>query len=452
MSERLDDARTVALQAIIEGTEKLLAEGSPVRRMAVGWRGGDETCDVIGDQILAECGVSAAAEPADLDLFIATQIYAGGGHTAVIGDFVRASDSVRAEVIVTGTVERDIHKGDPPAEIVERLGIGADGLSVCPHEQRAAATRWLIEQIGARRPRRVFLFHHPQDAVAIAGARPSLCGELYLVHHADRQATLGLHQRGTQIVDLSPFTGAFTQRVLGLKPVYAPLIIGDPGEPPPREINPPFTTVSSGSAHKFGEEYAENIARVLETTGGRHIHIGFLKEKRLGNIRAHLEGRGIDAGRFEYIAWVPSLAGALIELGADLCISSAPLGGARTAIESGAAGVPMLAHLPDFSTTFGVNHVMPKSLPVWRTIGELVETLKQIDAAWIIERGRESRRYFETHHHPDQLRSALADLENSMLPEVAELPITELIDLPDAESQLSGDWGFLRSELALFGR
>ncbi len=124
MGERLDDARTVALQAIIEGTEKLLAEGSPVRRMAVGWRGGDETCDVIGDQILAECGVSAAAEPADLDLFIATQIYAGGGHTAVIGDFVRASDSVRAEVIVTGTVERDIHKGDPPAEIVERLGIG----------------------------------------------------------------------------------------------------------------------------------------------------------------------------------------------------------------------------------------------------------------------------------------------------------------------------------------
>ncbi|MGI9242656.1 MAG: hypothetical protein ACR2RV_17805 [Verrucomicrobiales bacterium] len=449
MSKRLDDARSIALQAIVEGAEKLLAEGSPVRRMAVGWHGGDETCDVIGEQILAECDDQAATDPADLDLFIATQIYAGGGHTAVIGDFVRASDSARAEVIVTGTVERDIHGGEPPGEIVGRLGIGADDLSLCPHEDRAMATRWLIELIGRRRPRRVFLFHHPQDAVAIAGTRPSLCGEIYLVHHADRQATLGLHQRGSRIIDISPFTAAFTKRVLGLEPIYAPMIVSDPGEPPARRIRPPFTTVSSGSAHKFGGDYAENIACVLEATGGRHIHIGFLKDKRLGGIREHLEGRGIDRDRFEYIEWVPSLAGALIELEADLCISSAPMGGARTAIEAGAAGVPMLAHLPDFATLFGVNHVMPKSLPVWRSIGELVEILRGIDESWIIAHGQESRRYFEDCHHPRQLRNALANLEDSHSPELPDLPISELVDVAAAGRQLTGDWGFLRNEIAL---
>ena len=449
MSSRLDDARSIALQAIIDGAEKLLAEGSPVRRMAIGWRGGDDTCDVIGDQILAEGGAQPAGEPADLDLYIVTQIYAGGGHTAVIGDFVRASGSSRAEVLLTGTVERDIHSGYPPAEIVARLGIEPKCLRVCPHEERAMATRWLIDQIRARRPRRVFLFHHPQDAVAIAGARPSLCGELSLAHHADRQPTLGLHQRGTRIVDLSPFTGVFTQRVLGLDSVYAPLIISDPGGLRAREIKPPFTTVSSGSAHKFGVEYAENLVRVLETTGGRHIHIGFLKEKRLGKIRAHLEGRGIGSERFEYIEWVPSLASALIELGADLCISSAPVGGARTAIEAGAAGVPMLANLPNYSTLFGVNHVMPKSLPVWRTIDELVEILAGIDSAWIAEQGRIGRRYFEGNHHPEQLRRALAQLDNSPVPEPAELPMSELVDVPQAAGLLVGEWGFLRSELPL---
>ena len=449
MSKRLDEARTIALEAIIEGTEKLLAECSPVWRMSVGWRGGDETCDVIGEQILVEAGEFEVGEPDDLDLFIATQIYAVGGHTAVIGDYVRASESARAAVILTGTVEREIHNGYPPAEIIERLAIGADCLRVCPHEDRAMATRWLMHQIHQLRPRRVFLFHHPQDAVAIAAARPSLCRNLYLVHHADRQATLGLHQRGTRIVDLSPFTGAFTHRVLGLESFYAPLIISDPGEPPARDIKAPFTTVSSGSAHKFGQDYAENIARVLETTGGRHIHIGFLKEKRLGKIRAHLEGRGVSSARFEYIEWVPSLAAALIELGADLCISSAPMGGARTAIEAGAAGVPMLAHLAGFATLFGVNHVMPKSLPVWRTIDELVEILKGIDAAWIVDHGRIGRRYFVDHHHPDQLRRALADLERSSVPIPRELPISELIDLPEAGRLLSGEWGFLRSELAL---
>ena len=43
MSEVLDEARSIALQAMVDGMEKLLADDSPARYLAIGWRGGDET-------------------------------------------------------------------------------------------------------------------------------------------------------------------------------------------------------------------------------------------------------------------------------------------------------------------------------------------------------------------------------------------------------------------------
>ena len=437
-----------ALAAIIAATERLLAEGSPVWRLPIGWREADALCDEIGDRLAGTVAPRKSSSSRDLDLYIATQVYAGGGHTAVIGDFIRGAGAARSEVLLTGTVERDIHPGGrPQEEIIERLGIDDGALAVCPEAGRADSARWLIDQLRARRPSRVFLFHHPQDAVAVAGARASLCGELYLVHHADRQPCLGLFQRGITTVDLSPYTGEFTRRVLGLENTYAPLTIADPGSPPARELTPPFTTASSGAAHKFGNSYAENIARVLETTGGRHVHIGFLKEKRLDKIRAHLVGRGLGPERLEYIRWVPSLAKALIELKVALGIGSSPLGGARTAIESCAAGVPMLSHHPAFSTRFGAGHLVPDTWPLWNSTDQLIALLADVDAAWIADEGRRGREFYESHHHPEQLCKALADLAHSRLPVRADLPLSELLDVSTLSSSLTGEWAFLRSEL-----
>ena len=280
----------------------------------------------------------------------------------------------------------------------------------------------------------------------LRGLGRDLCGELYLVHHADRKPTLGLHQKGNRLIDLSPFTAEFTRRILGRTELYAPMVVRDPGNPPGRESLLPLTTASSGAAHKFGDDYAENIGRLLEVTGGDHVHIGFLKKWRLEAINDELLGRGIPVDRFRYVEWVSSLAGALIDLEVDLCIGSAPMGGARTAIEAAAAGVPLLGFLPEFSTRFGVSHLKPESWPVWKNVDELIVLLERIDPIWLSEQGAIGREFFVRQHHPQVLVEALEHLASQEWRGADEVPLNELFDARTADETLRGEWAFLRNE------
>ena len=124
------------------------------------------------------------------------------------------------------------------------------------------------------------------------------------------------------------------------------------------------------------------------------------------------------------------------------------MGGARTSIEATAAGVPLLSRLPGFSTRFGATHVKPASWPLWRTLGDLVDLLEQIDPDWIAEQGRLGREFYQQHHHPDRLRMALADLDAAILPPKQDLPLAELIDVARVDWSLVGDWSYLRGEFA----
>ncbi len=442
-----------ALRHLVDGFTALLSPSSPVHREAIGWSPADDLCRRIGASLPAS--PPPLPDVGDLDLYVATQLYPGGGHTAVIGDFVQATPSGNTALLLTRTVEGHIHpEPTPPPEVIARTGIPLDRVFACPQPGGVAAVRWIAGEMSRLRPRRVFLFHHPQDAPLIAALQPAVLppAGAYLVHHADRQPSAGLHAPGVQLVDLTPFTAEYSRRILLRPSLYAPLTVRDtcPGPRPPFLRGPGgrLTTLSSGSAHKFGPEYPHVISRVLALTGGRHVHVGHLPRARLDALRETLESQGIGPDRFLYVKWVPSLARAIWDLGADLMIGSMPMGGARTAIEASCSGTPAFHHFPPSTVPFGVRHVTP-DFPLWKDPETLLDLLSRVDRAWLEAAGATARDNFEKHHHPDHLREALENLERGItlpLPKTVDRP-EELCHLDRLEAALVGEWAPFRSEM-----
>ncbi|MGI9239730.1 MAG: hypothetical protein ACR2RV_02955, partial [Verrucomicrobiales bacterium] len=218
----------LALDSLVKAYSGLLEDDSPVRHLPIGWRAADTLCSEIGSHLPSPPAKPGADDWNDVDLYIATQLYAGGGHTAVIGDFVRHSESERSALLLTTTVERDIYpEGKPSGEIITRTGIDPGDVHVCPYQERALSLAWTMEQVREIRPRRVFLFHHPEDAVAVSAVQGSAAVRWFLVHHADRQPTSGLHIPGLELVDLSPFTAAFSRLVAQKPGHFVPLTLAD---------------------------------------------------------------------------------------------------------------------------------------------------------------------------------------------------------------------------------
>lgn len=444
-----------ALERLIEAYALLLAPHAPARGLPIGWRAADELCMRIGREL---AGPDDDPAPAwrDVDVFIVTQVYGGGGHTAVVGDFVRSSKSVGRVVLHTGTVEREIYSdGRPTEECVRRMGITDEELRVCPELSRADTVRWLVKQVRELRPRRVFLFHHPEDAPVVAAALPELAGAWFLVHHSDRRPSSGLHLPGAGLVDLTPYTWEFSRRLLKREAFIVPLIVPDHCEGPrPAFLSGPggkLVTACSGGAHKFGPDYFRLVGAILRETGGCHVHFGHLPKLRLAEIREHLLQLGIDASRFRYVKLVPSLARALWDEGVDLCVGSAPIGGARTAIEACSSGTALLPFLPPGKSVFGSRHLLPSAFPGWRSQEELIRMLGQIDLPWLEKNAVVARSHYERKYHPGLLREALDMLDRGESLEGASVrhPV-EILDICDPEAvagNLTGDWAFLRGEL-----
>ncbi len=428
---------------------------SPVRQLPIGWGSADALCSQIGSSLPRARDRSEPDHWNDVDLYIATQLYAGGGHTAVIGDFVEHSGSARSALLLTGTVERDIYPdSEPSAEVIARTRIDPADVQVCPHRERLLSLEWIVARVNEVRPRRVFLFHHPEDAVAVSAVRGSAAGRWFLVHHADRQPTSGLHIPGLELIDLSRFTEAFSRLVHAASRALFPTHVGrrlrrrSPGI---------LSPVWRESAHRIfrnrwqvSPTVPEVVASIVQTTGGRHLHIGQLKKTQLEAIAAELSSGGCDPQAFEYVKWVPSLARALWDYRVDLLIGSVPIGGARTKIEACCAATPTLTYHAPGSLRFGSTHTQPDGLPLWQNVSELVSQLRAIDLPWLEHHSQLVRDHFLKNHHPDILRRALIELDQGSAVRPANLvdpSMRDLCNLEELQASLCGGWEWAREEL-----
>ena len=358
------------------------------------------------------CDSTASSFPMGGDLYLATQLYANGGHTGLIGDFVHALDAggMHSRLILTDINARCPHP--LPAEIIERVGLPAENITILAGPSLSERLDQLMERIQAQKPRRLFLFHHPEDPLAGIVCQPEFAEQRFLVHHADSSPTFGLHLPGIQIIELNPIAAAMS-RLLGLDPALLPLCAEDPG---PRSggflRKGHLVTASCGSQHKFTSSffytYPETVALVLRTTGGEHVHIGPLSAATLRQIHGALAEGQIPACRFIHVPWTRSVSACLWEHGCDVYLSSFPIDGARTNAEVLASATPHLrfSHRADDLWIDGAL--------TWRTWEELIARLRELASAdGLAEKSRLMRRAYEEHHHPRNFAGTLHGIIDS---------------------------------------
>jgi hypothetical protein len=316
---------------------------------------------------------------------------------------------------------------------------GMPGLSfeTAPRGSRLARLQWLQERLRALRPAAVWLFNHHQDSVAVAAVQPGQGYQLKYLHHGDHHLCLGVTLPYGEHYDPHPMGFRNCRDVLGRADnKYLPMAVEvrTPAAPA-RESGPgPLVTCTAAGRnkieHAYWPAYAEVIADVLAATGGTHIHVGRLSLPYRWQIRRALAGRGVPAGAFRYIPYVPSVAAMLVQEQVDLYIGSFPYPGARTLVEAMAAGVAVAAHDHSQHVFLAAMDMLPPGSCFWSQPEELLHFIASRDRGSLRELGRQARLHYEAHHTPTVMRDALAGD-----PRAQQVPATEFRHRTDPLAQ-----------------
>jgi hypothetical protein len=353
----------------------------------------------------------AASKTPALDLFVASELYASGGHTALLGDYLRSVEGGRRLLAVTNLSNAAVKL---PPGISRRLGIEQRETVICPLPDLAGKCRWLMRLLAEQRPQRVFLFTHPHDSAAIAACQPGWGARYHFIHHSDRSPSLGAVCSDFAHVDLTPFCFACCRQA-GIDNLYLPLVVEDLGAREPSQFDhgsAGMRTAACGSAGKFELErsdlYGRAVAAILTTTGGQHLHIGDLSRTEVRRLRAMLRRNGADPGQLVHIPFVPSLWRALGEHRVDLYIGSLPQRGARASVEAMGSATPALWHLSAEAHALHDTHMKYPEAAFWRDTDDLARIVRRIDAPWLRGQSAAARHHYERFHHPRLLRQQLA--------------------------------------------
>jgi uncharacterized small protein (DUF1192 family) len=368
------------------------------------WRMGHEWWTRHGD----------GRRPEGTDLYLATQVAKDGGHTAVIGDLVRALGRPESSRLIITNIWR---QNDAPLspEIVSRTGLPAENIQVLGGPTLTDRMWQAMQAASLLRPSRLFMVQHPNDPAAPLLARPEMTGRSFLAHFSDAQPSLGLHIPGIQIMDFNPNARAFT-RSLGLDSELLPLTCPDPGPRPQGFLlRGKLTTATSGRDEKFTRNhsfsYPETVGVILRATGGWHVHIGPLPDTSLAQITGVLLREGIAQDRFIHVPWVACIATALWEHQCDVYFSSYPIDGARTNTEVLASATPHLRHLRGNTSVRADDPFAITGGLVWRTWEDLADTLKAVAHEDVLrECSLQMHRVYDRLHHPDVFRACLQDI------------------------------------------
>jgi hypothetical protein len=397
------------------GSSLRLTHQTPLGQKGLGVIYADRELWRIGGEWLA-AHRAPRSDDGDSDVYVATNIYKGGGHTALIGDFVRALSTDGAvggpKLIISNTSGHSSAAIDEDAQA--RSGILASNTVRLRGPSLVDRLDQLFETLRQLKPRRLFLFHHPDDPVPAAAARPEIARQRVLVHHADGRLAFGLHLPGMCLIDLNPIAAA-TSRIQGLVPALLRLTAPDPGPRPDGFLRrqqlvtatcAPFSKISQ--PHFYS--YAETVGTVLRATSGWHVHIGELDRGTLEGIHAAVTRSGAPKDRFVHIPWTPSLTTTLWEQACDVYLGSYPIDGARTNVEVMASGTPHLRFAPRHSSS-GFSEIAAAGGLAWQTWEELELILRQLaDPQVLAERSRLIRAAYESLHHPGVFAACLQQI------------------------------------------
>jgi hypothetical protein len=376
----------------------------------------DDLCRLVGRRWLdthrpEQAGATPTAHPSDL--YIASTLYEGGGHTPLIGDFIRSMPTRQAVLALTNLANEP---GNVSETILRRVGLTSSQVEVCHSTGLEKKFAWLIDVIERNRPDRIFLFNHPHDGMAIAACQAESAREAVFVHHADRVPSLGAFLASAVHVDVTPFCFHCCRnqgRISGNR--FIPLIASDEGVRVRTEARLGFLglrTAAAGSPHKFLRNYAPNyfdvVAAVLKITQGRHVHIGPLSDDDLKHFRNVLRRHDVDPGGLVHVPHVPSVWRAMTDYDVDFYIGSFPLRGARTSVEVMGSGTPAVWHVTRPASLFHDTHMKYDGAETWQSLEELCDIVRRIDEPWMTLQSRLARLHYERNHHPRLMAACLS--------------------------------------------
>jgi hypothetical protein len=346
------------------------------------------------------------------DVYLATHVYELGGHTALIGDFVRALDRP-AHLVLTDLSTSP--SSTVSAKILARVGLSASSVTVLPGPSSMDRLQQLFAALLSLKAHRLFLFHHPYDPLPSVVAQPEIADQHVLVHHADATPSFAMHLPGIRTIDLNPLAAA-TTRLLGGHPELLPLTSPDPGPRPHGFLTRGYlVTASSGSPHKFSTPYAfgyaDTVRHILSTTNGWHVHIGPLLDSTLAEIAGALYQASLPSDRFVHVPWTASVPVALWEHRCDLYLASFPIDGARTKVDVMASATPYLSHTmrPDMEPRDDVATAHGDGSLRWHTWDNLTRTLREMcNVEALQQRAGLVRQSYERTHHPGVFAETLA--------------------------------------------
>lgn len=350
---------------------------------------------------------------APLDLYVASHLYDTGGHTPLIGDYIRGNPGRRSLLAITNV---DNAMTGMTRNVLDHAGVPASQTLLCTEPASLEKFKWLADLILRLKPARVFLFNHFYDSVAISACAALVHSRLVFVHHADRNPCLGAFLKSALHVDVSPFCYVCCREKAGsTRNVFVPLVVEEEGYRAfgdGRSRAGPLTTASAGSELKFSLDYSPNyidaVVELLRSGNGRHIHIGGLREDYLTYFRVALRDAGISDDRIRFVSGVPSVWEAMLEFGVDLFINSFPARGARTSIEVMGSGTPIVWHVGSAETRFHDTHMKYAEAETWQTLGELSGIVRRIDDGWLQFQSRSARRHYERYHAPGLIERYLS--------------------------------------------
>lgn len=372
----------------------------------------DQLCWQIGEKVLQQNVIAKSVVATDLIVYVATQLYNSGGHTAVIEDFIRYQPNKKHIILLT-----DIFDATDRAAVSKRFAELPVEIQYAPKQKSLAfKVNWLQKTLLQLQPSKTFLFNHYQDAVPIAALQPNLVPQLYFFHHADHQLCLGVHLEHTIHIDAQSFGFQQCRDKFKLKNnIYWPLVARDQGARENTRIfmrDGTLITCSSGSSIKFAGPYAyeyfELLPEILATTQGKHVHIGPMTAAALKALNKNLDKKGISRDRLIWLPWVKSLWQTVLQQNVDVYLNSFPISGGKATVEMQGAGMPIIMHENYRSNYLGQVYIAYPQVFYWKKPEELFVILRQLTPDMLQQHSQYARQHYERYHHPDLLKAELA--------------------------------------------
>lgn len=395
----------------------------------------DRLCRYVGEAVLTVADVDPV-RPANRDgtVILSTELVKAGGHVELLKDIIRLKlFDGPLSIVLTDILSRV--DDDVIADFSATYGVNVEVAQGSSTNERYL---WLIDRLRSLAPATLVLVTYNQDSVGVSAAHAHAADKVIFIHHGDHHLSLGVTCEDFIHIDPSNIGYFHCRDELGFKNNhYWPLTVNCRSvEPrvPPFLANGHLVTCSSGRPEKFDAshylyDYVELIPRLLAATGGRHIHIGGLTVEMEKKLQHGFSVAGVDPASFIHVAWVPSIARALVEYKVDLYMSSFPLGGGKASVEAMAAGTPLLMHHNYRSRFLGGADLAYPEAWIWRNEAELLAILNKVTAEELMRHSLLARTYYEN-FHSDQALIEAADLSRDQniraVPKLREYAIDAL--------------------------